>query len=183
MRGAPSRSYTLADIAAEADGLWAEHDFEPAESTFPFGCHVAVVEVDSDTGDLRVLRLAAVDDAGRVVNPLLTEGQVHGGIAQGLAQALYERVTYDADGTPLTADLTGYRIPSAADLPAFTTARMETPTPLNPLGAKGIGESGAVGSTPAVWNAAVDALSHLGVRHLELPLTPEQLWRAIEAGR
>jgi carbon-monoxide dehydrogenase large subunit len=143
---------------------------------------VAVVEIDTETGDLRVLRLAAVDDAGTIVNPLLTEGQVHGGIAQGVAQALYERVSYDADGTPLTADLTGYRIPSAADLPAFTTARMETPSPLNPLGAKGIGESGAVGATPAVWNAAVDALSHLGVRHLELPLTPEQIWRALGKG-
>ncbi len=183
VRGAPSRSFSLADVAAEVGGLHAEHDFEPAESTFPFGTHVAVVEIDSDTGDLRVLRLAAVDDAGRIVNPLLTEGQVHGGIAQGVAQALYERVTYDADGTPLTADLTGYRIPSAADLPAFTTARTETPTPLNPLGAKGIGESGAVGSTPAVWNAAVDALADRGVRHLELPLTPEQLWRALRAPR
>ncbi len=181
VRGAPSRSLTLADVAAEAGGLAAEHDFAPAESTFPFGTHVAVVEIDADTGDLRVLRLAAIDDAGRVVNSLLAEGQVHGGIAQGVAQALFERVTYDADGTPLTADLTGYRIPSAADLPAFATARMETPTPLNPLGAKGIGESGAVGSTPAVWNAAVDALAHLGVRHLEVPLTPEQLWRAVEA--
>jgi carbon-monoxide dehydrogenase large subunit len=178
VRGAPSRSLTLAQVAAEAGGLRAEHDFAPAESTFPFGTHVAVVEIDADTGDLRVLRLAAIDDAGTLVNPLLAEGQVHGGIAQGLAQALYERVSYDADGTPLTADLTGYRMPSAADLPPFLTARTETPTPLNPLGAKGIGESGAVGSTPAVWNAAVDALAHLGVRHLELPLTPEQLWRA-----
>jgi carbon-monoxide dehydrogenase large subunit len=182
VRGAPSRSFTLAQLAAGADGLYAEHDFAPVESTFPFGTHVAVVEVDADTGDLRVLRLAAIDDAGRIVNPLLAEGQVHGGIAQGLAQALYERVSYDSDGTPLTADLTGYRIPSAADLPPFRTARTETPTPLNPLGAKGIGESGAVGSTPAVWNAAVDALAHLGVRHLELPLTPEQLWRALRTG-
>ena len=179
VRGAPSRSLTLAQVAASAGGLRAEHDFAPAGSTFPFGTHVAVVEIDADTGDLRLLRLAAIDDAGRIVNPLLAEGQVHGGIAQGVAQALYERVTYDADGTPLTADLTSYRMPSAADLPAFTTARMETPSPLNPLGAKGIGESGAVGATPAVWNAAVDALAHLGVRHLELPLTPEQLWRAL----
>jgi carbon-monoxide dehydrogenase large subunit len=180
VRGAPVPSLSLTEVAAGAGGLFAEHDFEPADSTFPFGTHVAVVEIDADTGDLRVLRLAAVDDAGRIVNPLLAEGQVHGGIAQGVAQALFERVSYDADGTPLTADLTGYRMPSAADLPPFTTARTETPSPLNPLGAKGIGESGAVGSTPAVWNAAVDALAHLGVRHLELPLTPEQLWRAIE---
>jgi carbon-monoxide dehydrogenase large subunit len=182
VRGAPSPSLTLAQVAAGAGGLRAEHDFAPAESTYPFGTHVAVVEIDADTGDLRVLRLAAVDDAGTIVNPLLAEGQVHGGIAQGLAQALYERVSYDPDGTPLTADLTGYRMPSAADLPPFLTAMTETPTPVNPLGAKGIGESGAVGSTPAVWNAAVDALAHLGVRHLELPLTPEQLWRALGAG-
>jgi carbon-monoxide dehydrogenase large subunit len=182
VRGAPSTALTLTQVAAAAGGISADHDFAPAGSTFPFGAHVAVVEIDTETGDLRVLRLAAVDDAGTIVNPLLTEGQVHGGIAQGVAQALYERVSYDADGTPLTADLTGYRIPSAADLPAFTTARMETPSPLNPLGAKGIGESGAVGATPAVWNAAVDALSHLGVRHLELPLTPEQIWRALGKG-
>jgi aerobic carbon-monoxide dehydrogenase large subunit len=128
-----------------------------------------------------VLRLAAVDDAGRIVNPLLADGQVHGGVAQGIAQALYERVAYDADGHPRSSDLVGYRIPSAADLPPFLTARTETPSPINPLGAKGIGESGAVGATPAVWNAAVDALGHLGVRHLELPLTPEQLWRAATA--
>ncbi len=184
VRGAPQPAVTLAEAAASADGLRAEHDFAPAESTFPFGTHVAVVELDTDTGDLRVLRLAAVDDAGRIVNPLLAEGQVHGGVAQGIAQALYERVAYDADGNPRSADLVGYRIPSAADLPAFLTARTETPSPVNPLGAKGIGESGAVGSTPAVWNAAVDALAHLGVRHLELPLTPEQLWRAATtAGR
>jgi carbon-monoxide dehydrogenase large subunit len=179
VRGAPSTALTLAQVADAAGGLYADHDFAPAGSTFPFGAHVAVVEIDTETGDLRLLRLAAVDDAGTIVNPLLAEGQVHGGIAQGVAQALYEAVVYDADGTPLTADLTGYRIPSAADLPAFTTERMETPSPLNPLGAKGIGESGAVGSTPAVWNAAVDALSRLGVRHLELPLTPERIWRAL----
>ena len=179
MRGAPEPSITLAQAAAGAGGrIAADHDFTPAESTFPFGSHAAVVELDTDTGDLRVLRLAAVDDAGRIVNPLLAEGQVHGGVAQGIAQALYESVAYDADGNPLTADLTSYRIPSAADLPRFATERTETPTPVNPLGAKGIGESGAVGATPAVWNAAVDALAHLGVRHLELPLTPERLWRA-----
>jgi len=182
VRGAPQPAVTLAEASASVGGLRAEHDFAPAESTFPFGTHAAVVELDTDTGDLRVLRLAAVDDAGRIVNPLLAEGQVHGGVAQGIAQALYEGVSYDVDGNPRSSDLVGYRIPSAADLPSFLTARTETPSPLNPLGAKGIGESGAVGSTPAVWNAAVDALSHLGVRHLELPLTPEQLWRAATTG-
>jgi carbon-monoxide dehydrogenase large subunit len=192
--GSPGSAIPWADLArAAADparrpegfegGLSSENDFETPDATYPFGTHLAVVEVDTETGMVDLVRHITVDDAGRIANPMLVEGQVHGGIAQGLAQALYERVSYDADGTPLTADLTGYRIPSAADLPAFTTARMETPTPLNPLGAKGIGESGAVGSTPAVWNAAVDALSHLGVRHLELPLTPEQLWRAIGAER
>jgi carbon-monoxide dehydrogenase large subunit len=179
VRGAPLPAVTLAEAAAGAGGrLAADHDFAPAGSTFPFGSHAAVVELDTETGDLRVLRLAAVDDAGRIVNPVLAEGQVHGGVAQGLAQALYEAVAYDDAGNPLTADLTSYRIPSAADLPPFLTARTETPSPVNPLGAKGIGESGAVGATPAVWNAAVDALAHLGVRHLALPLTPERLWRA-----
>jgi carbon-monoxide dehydrogenase large subunit len=183
VRGAPEPSVTLAAAARGAGGrLAADHDFTPVESTFPFGSHAAVVELDTETGDLRVLRLIAVDDAGRIVNPLLAEGQVHGGVAQGLAQALYEAVAYDLDGNPLTADLVSYRIPSAADLPWFLTERTETPSGVNPLGAKGIGESGAVGATPAVWNAAVDALAHLGVRHLELPLTPERLWRASRRG-
>jgi carbon-monoxide dehydrogenase large subunit len=123
----------------------------------------------------------AVDDCGRILNPLLVEGQQHGGIAQGIGQALWEAIAYDPDGNPLTATLADYGMPSAAELPSFEAATTETPTPLNPLGAKGIGESGTVGSMPAVQNAVIDALSHLGVRHLDPPLTPERVWRAVRA--
>ncbi len=129
------------------------------------------------------MRHVAVDDCGRIVNPLLVQGQQHGGIAQGIAQALWEQFVYDEDGNPLTATLADYGMPSAAELPSFEARNTETPTPLNPLGAKGIGESGTIGSTPAVQNAVVDALSHLGVRHVDMPCTPERVWRAIEDGR
>jgi carbon-monoxide dehydrogenase large subunit len=139
------------------------------------------VEVDLDTGAVRALRHVAVDDCGRVLNPLLVTGQQHGGIAQGLAQALLEEVAYDPDGTPLTASFLDYGVPTAAEMPQVETANTETPTPLNPLGAKGIGESGTVGSTPAVHNAVVDALSHLGVRHVDMPCTPDRVWAAIRA--
>ena len=150
-------------------------------STFPFGAHLAVCEVDTETGLVRLLRHLAVDDSGRILNPMLAEGQVHGGIAQGVAQALFEEVRYDEDGNCLNGNLASYAMPSAADLPAFETQRTQTPTPLNPLGAKGIGESGTIGATPAVQNAVVDALAHLGVTHIDMPLTPERVWRAIQA--
>jgi aerobic carbon-monoxide dehydrogenase large subunit len=123
--------------------------------------------------------MVAADDAGRILNPLLAEGQVHGGLAQGAAQALLEEVVYDADGNPLTSNLADYSIISAAELPSFETIHVETPTPLNELGAKGIGESGTIGATPAVHNAVIDALAHLGVRHIDMPVTPERVWRAI----
>jgi carbon-monoxide dehydrogenase large subunit len=152
-------------------------------NTYPFGTHVAVVEVDPETGSVRIVAYVAVDDCGRILNPMLVDGQVHGGLAQGIAQALLEEARYDAEGNPLTANLTVYEIPSAADLPPFTVAHTETPTPLNPLGAKGIGESATVGSTPAVQNAVLDALRHLGVQEIELPMTPERVWRAIREGR
>jgi carbon-monoxide dehydrogenase large subunit len=188
--GAPDRALTWAELAAIAaqpsrlpeglePGLAASVKFKQKDSTFPFGAHVAVVEVDLETGEVRPLRHTAVDDCGRILNPLLVEGQVHGGLAQGIAQALYESVEYDELGTPLTSNLTSYLMPSAAELPGFVTSHTETPTPLNPLGAKGIGESATVGSTPAVQNAVVDALSHLGVRHIDMPLSPERVWRAI----
>jgi len=125
------------------------------------------------------VRHIAVDDCGRILNPLLVAGQQHGGIAQGLGQALWEAIAYDEDGNPLTATLADYAVPSAAELPSFEASSTQTPTPLNPLGAKGIGESGTVGSMPAVQNAVIDALSHLGIRHLDTPLTPERVWRAI----
>ncbi|MGH9043205.1 MAG: xanthine dehydrogenase family protein molybdopterin-binding subunit, partial [Acidimicrobiia bacterium] len=171
--GVPARSFgwgELARAAADQDGaLSAVFDFTQAGSTFPFGAHVAVVEVDTETGAVRPVRHVAVDDCGRILNPLIVAGQQHGGIAQGMAQALWEQVVYAADGTPLTTTLLDYAMPSAAEMPSFEAANTETPTPLNPLGAKGIGESGTVGSTPAVHNAVIDALSHLGIRHLDMP--------------
>ena len=163
--------------------LDVEHDFEIGDSTYPFGTHVAVVEVDALTGHARLLRHVAVDDCGLILNPLLVAGQVHGGIAQGVAQALFEAVVFDEMGTPMTSNLTLYAFPSAADLPGFETANTETPTPLNPLGAKGVGEAGTIGATPAVQNAVIDALTHLGVRHVDMPTTPERVWRAISDAR
>ncbi len=188
--GAPERSLTWAEIATIAadpvrlpeglePGLAAETRSFQREYTYPFGAHVAVVEVDLETGDARLRRHVSVDDCGRIMNPMLVRGQVHGGLAQGIAQALYEGVELDEWGTPVTTNLSTYAIPAATELPRFETAHTQTPTTVNPLGVKGIGESATVGSTPAVANAVVDALSHLGVRHLDLPLTPERVWRAI----
>jgi carbon-monoxide dehydrogenase large subunit len=185
--GVPSVTLTWAQVAgaAESDGaqLAAALDFRQDGATFPFGAHVAVVEVDTETGRVTPLRHVAVDDCGRILNPLLVNGQQHGGLAQGIAQALYEEVVFDSEGQPLTGTLADYRMPSAADLFTFETASTETPTPLNPLGAKGIGESATVGSTPAVQNAVVDALRPLGVRHVDLPCTPERVWRAVQDAR
>ena len=185
--GSPSPHLGWSELAESAarngSPLAAEVDFVPSGPTFPFGAHLAVVEVDTDTGKVVLRRLVAVDDAGRIVNPLLAEGQVHGGLAQGVAQALLEEFSYDANGNPLTSTLADYTFISAAELPSFETFSMETPTPVNQLGAKGIGESGTIGSTPAVQNAVVDALSHLGVRHVDMPTTPERVWRAITAAQ
>jgi carbon-monoxide dehydrogenase large subunit len=138
-----------------------------------------VVEVDADTGKVVIERIVAVDDAGRILNPLLADGQVHGGLAQGAAQALLEEVRYDPEGNPITSNLADYAFVSAAELPTFELVRMETPTPVNELGAKGIGESGTIGSTPAVHNAVIDALSALGVKHIDMPCTAEKVWRAV----
>ncbi len=181
--GTPAVSRTWAELAAEGDGgpLTAMAMFEPPEGggTYPFGAHLAVVEIDTETGHVRLVRMIGVDDAGRIVNPLLAEGQVHGGMAQGIGQALFEEMAYDDDGNPLTTTFAEYAFASAAELPSFETVAMETPTPKNPLGAKGIGESGTIGAAPAVQNAVVDALAHLGVRHVPMPATPERVWRAI----
>ncbi len=179
--GTPARSIGWAELVDSGEGapLSAEHFFEPQMPTYPFGTHVAVVEVDTDTGHTRLRRHIAVDDAGTLINPLLAEGQVHGGIGQGVAQALLEAVHYDDDGQPKTTNFADYPVISAAELPSFELAPMETPTFANELGAKGVGESGTIGSIPAVYNAVIDALAHLGVRHLETPLTPERIWRAL----
>jgi aerobic carbon-monoxide dehydrogenase large subunit len=182
VRGAPAISRSWLEVAAAApEPLAAEVDFVPDGPTFPFGAHVAVVEVDTDTGRVELVRFVAVDDAGRVINPLLVEGQVHGGVASGVAQALYEEIRYDDAGNLLTANLADYAFVAASELPSFEVVEMETPTPRNPLGAKGIGESGTIGATPAVQSAVVDALAHLGIRHVDIPLTPQRVWEALRS--
>ena len=182
--GTPARSVSWADVAgAEGQPLAGDHDFEAAMPTFPFGTHVAVVEVDTGTGNARLKRLIACDDAGTLMNPLLAEGQVHGGIAQGVAQALMEEIIYDEDGNPKTTNFAEYPVISAAELPSFELVPMETPTWVNELGAKGVGESGTIGGIPSVYNAIIDAVSHLGVRHMTMPCSPEKVWAAINAAR
>ncbi len=192
--GVPTSNVTWADLAKAANddskrpegmepGLAHELDFDGTDATFPFGAHVSVVEVDTETGEVEMLRHVAVDDCGQILNPLLVTGQQHGGIAQGAAQALYEVVEYDEDGNPVTSNLMDYAIPSAAELPSFETSNTETPSPRNPLGAKGIGESGTIGSTPAIHNAVVDAVSHIGIRHIDMPLSSQTVWQAIQAAR
>jgi carbon-monoxide dehydrogenase large subunit len=160
-------------------GLRAQADFEMEDSTYPFGVHVAVVEVDTETGKVKLVRHVAVDDCGPRVNPMLVEGQIHGGIAQGAAQALFESFVYDELGNPLTSSLATYAMPGAAEFPSFTTVPLATPTDRNPLGAKGVGEGGTIGAGPAVQNAVIDALAHLGVRHIDMPMSPDRVWRAI----
>jgi carbon-monoxide dehydrogenase large subunit len=184
--GTPTLGVGWAEVAerqavSHGEALIGLSEFVQEGATFPFGAHVCVVEVDAETGHVEVVRFVACDDAGVIINPLLAEGQIHGGLAQGIAQALFEEVRYDADGNPQTANFADYGIPSAVELPSFERIPMVTPTPRNPLGAKGIGESGTVGSTPAVQNAVVDALAHMGVTHIDLPCTPERVWRAIAA--
>ena len=188
--GDPELSLSWSELAAAAadsssllpgmeTGLQAQNDFEMEDSTYPSGVHVAVVEVDTETGEVKLVRHVAVDDCGRRVNPMLVDGQIHGGIAQGAAQALFESVVYDELGNPLTSSLATYGMPSAADLPAFVTVPLATPTDRNPLGAKGVGEGGTIGAGPAVHNAVIDALSHLGVRHIDTPMSPDRVWRAV----
>ena len=180
--GSPQPARTWADLMVESgEPLEAEVDFLPEGATFPFGTHVCVVEVDTETGAVAVLRHVACDDAGTIINPLIVDGQVHGGIAQGIAQALLEVVSFDDDGNPVTSNLADYGFISAPELPSFERVPMETPTPRNPIGAKGIGEAGTIGATPAVHNAVVDAVRHLGVRHVDMPCTAFRVWSALRA--
>ena len=182
--GSPAPLRTWSELMVGLDApLEAEVDYVPEGSTFPFGTHVCVVEVDVETGAVGVLRHIACDDAGIIINPLIVDGQVHGGIAQGVAQALLEVVAYDPDGNPITSNLADYGFISAAELPSFERVPMETPTPRNPLGAKGIGEAGTIGATPAVHNAVVDAVSHLGVTHIDMPCTSVNVWNALQKVR
>ncbi|MEZ5408685.1 MAG: xanthine dehydrogenase family protein molybdopterin-binding subunit [Acidimicrobiales bacterium] len=179
--GSPVPALGWAELAAEApEPLIAGTDFSAPMPTFPSGAHLAVVLVDTETGRVRLDRLVAVDDAGTIINPLLAEGQVHGGLAQGVAQALYEQIVYDESGNLLTSNFMDYMIVSTTEMPSYEVHHIETPTWVNPLGAKGVGESGTIGSIPAVYNAVIDAVAHLGVRHLETPLTPERVWAALQ---
>ena len=185
--GVPAKSISWADLASAAveqeieGGLAHELDFDGSDATYPFGSHVAVVEIDRETGEVDLLRHIAVDDCGTILNPMLVNGQQHGGIAQGIAQALWEHVQYDEDANPVTASLMDYLMPSAAELPSFEVSNTETASPRNPLGAKGIGESGTIGSTPAVHNAVCDAVAHLGVEHVDMPCTPQTVWQALQS--
>ncbi len=188
VRGAPESAKSFAEVAAYAykpvkrpadldPGLSDEAFFEPLNNTFPFGCQIAMLELDRETGEPRLLKMVAVNDAGHLINPLIVDGQLHGGLAQGIGQALVEEVVYDRDGQPLTGSFMDYALPRAADFPRFELDHTVTPTPVNPLGAKGVGEAGTIGSTPCIVAAAVDALSPFGVRHVDMMLRPEKLWR------
>ncbi len=186
VRGSPSPSVTLAELAARTvthDGrrriLSARGEYDPPDLVFPFGAHLALVDVDRETGRVELLRYLAVDDCGRMINPRIVAGQVHGGVTQGIAQALWEEVVYDGEGQPQSTSFATYCVPTAREVPLFEVEHTVTPTPLNPLGAKGIGEGGTTGSTPCIVNAVADALRPLGVRELTMPLTPERVWRLI----
>jgi aerobic carbon-monoxide dehydrogenase large subunit len=185
--GVPDTHVTWPELAAFAHehdgGLGVDTDFTQDGATFPFGAHVAIVEVDVETGQAKPVRHVAVDDCGRILNPLIVAGQQHGGAIQGISQALWEEMVYDEQGTPITSSFADYAIPTAADGITLETSNTETPTPVNPMGAKGIGESATIGSTPAVQNAVVDALKHLGVKHIDLPCTPQRVWREIQNPR
>jgi carbon-monoxide dehydrogenase large subunit len=194
VRGSQDRAVTFIQVAKIAyrglnlppdtePGLEATSSFEPSNFTFPFGAHACIVEVDGETGEITLKRYVAVDDCGRVLNPLLVDGQVHGGIAQGLAQALFEEVVYDENGQLVTGTLMDYAVPKASFLPHFETDRTVTPSPVNPLGVKGVGEAGTIACSPAVVNAVVDALWPLGVRHVDMPLRPEKIWRILQERR
>ena len=184
--GSPQAGLSWADLAGRLHGqdrlkeLSAEVDFTAAQPTFPFGAHIAVVEVDIETGGVDLQRMIALDDAGRIINPLVAEGQVHGGVAAGIAQALFEELTYDEDGNPQNANLVTYMFPASTEFPQFELVGMETLTPINPLGVKGIGESGTIGATPAVHNAVIDALSPYGIKHVDMPVNGETVWRALQ---
>lgn len=188
------KSVSFAEMAAAAyhakklppktePGLVATHFWEPPNFTFPFGAHIVVTEVDRETGQIEIRRYIAVDDCGKIINPLLVDGQIHGGVAQGLGQALWEHAIYDDNGQLLTGELTDYAIPRAHQMPWIESSHTETPSPVNPLGVKGVGEAGTIGCSPAVVNSVVDALSPLGVRHIDMPLTPEKIWKLVRGAR
>ena len=191
VQGSPDSAVTFADVAATAHvavnlppevepGLEATHFFEPSNFTYPFGAHISIVEVDPETGEIDLQRYVAVDDCGNIINPLLVDGQVHGGIAQGLGQAMYEGAVYDENGQLLTGSFMDYAIPKATQVPRFETEHTTTPSPVNPLGVKGVGEAGTIASSPCLVNAVVDALSPFGVTDIDMPMTPNRVWQAIQ---
>jgi len=191
VKGAPDKAKAIGEIAFSAwtahnlpegtePGLEATYVFDPPNFTYPSGTHICVVEVDTETGETEIVRYVAVDDCGTVINPMIVEGQVHGGVAQGIAEALYEEAVYDENGVLMTSSLANYRVPSAAELPSLTLSSTVTPSSTNPLGVKGIGEAGTIAAPPAVINAVIDALQPLGVTHIDMPATPERVWRALQ---
>jgi carbon-monoxide dehydrogenase large subunit len=190
---ATGKSVSFAELATAAyhakklpantePGLVSTHFWEPPNFTFPFGAHIVVTEVDRDTGAIDIQRYVAVDDCGKILNPLIVDGQVHGGVAQGLGQALWEEAVYDDNGQLVTGELADYAIPRARYMPWIESSHTETPSPVNPLGVKGVGEAGTIGCSPAVVNSVVDALSPLGIKHIDMPLTPQKIWKLIQQG-
>jgi len=188
VKGVPEKSVTIQEIAFAAytnhpqgleAGLEATHYYDPPNLTFPFGSYIAVVDIDSETGEVKIRRFMAVDDCGNIINPMIVEGQIHGGLTQGLAPALFEEISYDDEGNIHGGSFMEYLVPTAVETPHWETDKTTTPSPHHPLGAKGVGESPTVGAPPAIVNAVVDALSHLGVKHIDIPMTPEKVWRAI----
>jgi carbon-monoxide dehydrogenase large subunit len=194
VKGSPGKSKTIQDVALMANVAWnypkglepgleASAFFDPPNFVYPFGAHIAVVEVDAETGEIKLTRYVAVDDCGKVINPMIVEGQIHGGIVQGVGQALWEGAVYDDSGQLLSGSMMDYALPKADAFPTFELGMTETPTSVNPLGVKGIGETGTIASTPAVYNAVMDALAPLGVKRIDMPLTPERVWRALRDAR
>jgi aerobic carbon-monoxide dehydrogenase large subunit len=193
VKGSPDKGLTLAEIAGAAyvpenipegmePGLEETTFYDPENFTFPFGAHACIVEVDKETGKVDIVRYVSVDDCGPAINPMLVEGQIHGGIAHAIGQALYERIHYDEQGQIVTGTFVDYALPSAADVPSFETDRTETPSPVNSLGVKGVGEAGTIAASAAITNAVIDALRPLGVDYIDMPLSPQRIWSAIEAG-
>src|SRR5207302_7662365 len=193
VKGSSEKGMTLADVAGAAyigdvpegmePGLEETTFYDPENFVFPFGAHACIVDVDADTGKVRVVRYVAVDDCGRAINPMLIEGQIHGGVAYGIGQALYERVHYDSEGQLVTGTFVDYALPTAAELPSFETDRTVTPSPVNSMGVKGVGEAGTIAASPAVTNAVIDALKPLGVNYINMPLTPMRVWEEIQSAK
>ncbi len=194
VKGSPDKAMTLAEVSGAAyipenlpdgmePGLEEQNFYDPENFVWPFGAHACVVDVEADTGKVSVVRYVAVDDCGPAINPMMIDGQVHGGVAHSIGQALYEQVVYDEDGQLVTGNFVTYALPTANEIPEFETDRTETPSPSNPLGVKGVGEAGTIAATPAIVNAAIDALRPAGVSFMDMPLTPMRVWQYMEEAR